>query len=48
VEHEIRIMKMMDHPNCVKLYEVSALPLAPHSDAHLEHANPSIHGLLLL
>merc|ERR1712216_194306 len=22
VEHEIRIMKMMDHPNCVKLYEV--------------------------
>lgn len=22
VEHEIRIMKSMDHPNCVKLYEV--------------------------
>ena len=25
VEHEIRIMKMMDHPNCVKLYEVRTL-----------------------
>ena len=25
VEHEIRIMKMMDHPNCVKLYEVRNL-----------------------
>lgn len=25
VEHEIRIMKMMDHPNCVKLYEVRQL-----------------------
>lgn len=37
VEHEIKVMKLLEHPNIIKLYEVGHLRLSHRKSSAIQH-----------